>query len=242
MPLLGIIAFFLLVIWRIIASIQHKKTDYFAQTKRTLWDVYCNTGTKGEYLLWKQLQQVPGYGKCLCNCYIPKPNGGMTEVDLLFLHESGIYVFESKNLGGWIFGNSHDRYWTQVLPNGRGRSKKNPFYNPIWQNQGHLKWLSNYLHISGFNFVPEGLFHSYIVFSDRCTFKKLTLNDCTDHVLHRRNVLAQLNIDLLQNNKLTPAQIDKLYACLSPLLDPDHAKEQIHLNAMQTEHRDGYRY
>lgn len=58
MPLLGIIAFFLLVIWRIIASIQHKKTDYFAQTKRTLWNVYCNTGTKGEYLLWKQLQQV----------------------------------------------------------------------------------------------------------------------------------------------------------------------------------------
>ena len=37
MPLLGIIAFFLLVIWRIIASIQHKKTDYFAQTKRTLF-------------------------------------------------------------------------------------------------------------------------------------------------------------------------------------------------------------
>ena len=36
---------------RIIASIQHKKTDYFAQTKRTLWDVYCYTGTKGEYLL-----------------------------------------------------------------------------------------------------------------------------------------------------------------------------------------------
>ena len=100
MPLLGIIAFFLLVIWRIIASIQHKKTDYFAQTKRTLWDVYCNTGTKGEYLLWKQLQQVPGYGKCLCNCYIPKPNGDMTEIDLLFLHESGIYVFESKILGG----------------------------------------------------------------------------------------------------------------------------------------------
>lgn len=57
MPLLGIIAFFLLVIWRIIASIQHKKTDYFAQTKRTLWDVYCNTGTKGEYLLWKQLRK-----------------------------------------------------------------------------------------------------------------------------------------------------------------------------------------
>ena len=41
MPLLGIIAFFLLVIWRIIASIQHKKTDYFAQTKRTLWAVGC---------------------------------------------------------------------------------------------------------------------------------------------------------------------------------------------------------
>ena len=46
MPLLGIIAFFLLMIWWIIASIRHKKTDYFAQTKRTLWAVYCNTGTK----------------------------------------------------------------------------------------------------------------------------------------------------------------------------------------------------
>lgn len=78
---------------------------------------------------------------------------------MILIHESGIYVFESKNYGGWIFGDERQHYWTQTLPLGRGRSQKNRFYNPIRQNKGHIKWLSNYLNLD------TKFFYSYIVFS-----------------------------------------------------------------------------
>ena len=52
------------------------------------------------------------------------------------IHEKGIFVIESKNYSGWIFGNERDKKWTQVLANG----DKNYFFNPILQNKIHIKY------------------------------------------------------------------------------------------------------
>ena len=60
-------------------------------------------GEYGEDRIYDILQKVDGYKATLPNCYLPKGNGETAEVDLIFLHESGIYVFESKNYSGWIF-------------------------------------------------------------------------------------------------------------------------------------------
>ena len=43
------------------------------------------------------------------------------------IHEKGIFVFESKNYSGWIFGSADQLNWTQSLQNG----EKHHFYNPI---------------------------------------------------------------------------------------------------------------
>ena len=125
-------------------------------------------GSQGEYLIWDSLQQLPGYKKFLFNCYLPKRNGESTEVDLILLHESGIYVFESKNYSGWIFGTETQQYWTQSLPGRYGQAHKVKFFNPILQNQAHLKWLGKYLGID------SNLFYSCIVFGDECTLKDIT--------------------------------------------------------------------
>lgn len=70
-------------------------------------------GEYGEDRIYDILQKVDGYKATLPNCYLPKGNGETAEVDLIFLHESGIYVFESKNYSGWIFGSENQKYWTQ---------------------------------------------------------------------------------------------------------------------------------
>ena len=64
-----------------------------------------------------------------------------TEIDVLMLHRTGIYVLESKNYSGWIFGNEKDASWTQTLPN----KDKNHFYNPVRQNKTHIMWLNEML-------------------------------------------------------------------------------------------------
>ena len=45
--------------------------------------------------------------------------GRTSEIDLLMIHEKGIFVFESKNYSGWIFGSADQLHWTQSLQNGK---------------------------------------------------------------------------------------------------------------------------
>lgn len=96
-----------------------------------------NLGEYGEFLTFKKIvatcKRYDGYYKILRNVYLQTKNG-TTEVDSILIHETGIYVFESKNYSGWIFGNYKQKEWTQAV----NRNVKNHFYNPIWQNEGHI--------------------------------------------------------------------------------------------------------
>ena len=47
--------------------------------------------------------------------YIRKPNGEFTQIDLAVATRVGVIVFEVKDYSGWIFGNEHQKYWTQIL-------------------------------------------------------------------------------------------------------------------------------
>ena len=64
-------------------------------------------GQRGEKLTARELNLVRLFGrngKVLRNVYIPKEDGETTEIDLLFITAKGIFVLESKNYSGWIFG------------------------------------------------------------------------------------------------------------------------------------------
>jgi len=122
-----------------------------------------------------------GYKKFLFNCYIPKQNGTTSEIDLIMLHTSGIYVFESKNYSGWIYGAESQRMWTQTFGNGH----KEHFYNPLMQNSTHIKWLRHLI-----TDIDESIYNSVIVFSNRCRLMKLDLTTSNHKVINRYNVLA----------------------------------------------------
>lgn len=128
-------------------------------------------GPLGESLTARTLKYVQMFGRdgmILRNLYFPKDNGETSEIDLLFITQKGIFVIESKNYSGWIFGSDKDQYWTQMLPN----KQENRFYNPIKQNQTHIKWLQNYLNEE----IPV---YSLIVFSERCELKQIEIG--TEH-------------------------------------------------------------
>ncbi len=207
---------------------QYEKTDYFIQTHNSYHSIRFNKGIKGEYLTWKYLQKLDGYKKYLFNCYIPKENGTTTEIDVILIHESGIYVFESKNYSGWIFGNESQQYWTQTLPSGRGRSQKEHFFNPVIQNNVHLKWLSKYID------KDMSFFYSYIIFSDRCTLKDVSIPSGQHHVINRYNVLSDVKFNARSiGQKLTENEINSLYALLQPLTQIDEAQKLAHIEAIQ---------
>ena len=110
-----------------------------------------------------ELLKVKGYnGNILHNLYIPYSNGKTSQIDILFINKKGIFVIESKNYSGWIFGSESDMYWTVC-----DRSKKWKMYNPILQNNGHINTI-NY-HLRG---IPC---FSVVIFSERCELKKINL-------------------------------------------------------------------
>ena len=140
-------------------------------------------GRYGEALTARELKLVDLFGrkgKILRNVYIPKDNGETSEIDVLYITQKGIFVIESKNYSGWIFGDEKQGYWTAMLPN----KEKNRFYNPIKQNRTHIKWLREYI---SDDTVP--LF-SLIVFSERCELKKITVTDEDIPVIKRDRIYA----------------------------------------------------
>lgn len=179
------------------------------------------TGRHGERLTKRKLQfaKFSGRdGKILCNAYIPKPDGTTSEIDLLFITEKGIFVIESKNYSGWIFGSEEQFKWTASLPGGH----KEHFYNPIKQNRSHIKWLANYL---GEN-TP---YFSLIVFSERCELKQMTTNSTDVWVVKRDS----LNATIRSIWNKTPSVMDKegierIYSRVLPLTDKNKAEKTAH--------------
>ena len=76
-----------------------------------------------EYLTYRYLRKFEKAGaKFLFNVYIPKENEETTEIDVLMISCKGLFVFESKNYGGWIFGSDNQKYWYQTFPAGHSSS------------------------------------------------------------------------------------------------------------------------
>lgn len=85
---------------------KYEKTVYYAQTALPYKALVHDKGRLGEYYTFMHLCNLGGYKKFLFNCYVPKTDEKTTEIDVIMLHETGIYVFESKNYSGWIFGSA----------------------------------------------------------------------------------------------------------------------------------------
>jgi hypothetical protein len=94
--------------------------------------------------------------------YLPRPDGdGTTQVDHVVVSIYGIFVIETKNYSGWIFGSERQRNWTQCLKGGA----KHSFQNPLMQNNLHVNALRQALAL------PTKSFHSIVYFFGECTFK-----------------------------------------------------------------------
>ena len=208
----------------------YKSSKYYQETKKEFDEVYNDIGTLGEFYTFDKLGKIKGYKKLISNCYVPKDNGTTTEIDLIMIHETGIYVFESKNYSGWIFGSEKNQYWTQSLPIGNGQIEKRKFFNPVIQNKVHIKWLSNLL--TEYANIP---IYSYIIFSRRCTLKKIEIESSNIFVMNRDilpNVLKnKLNI---LPKILTNQEIDNIYEILKPLTIVDNETKKKHIETIKS--------
>jgi hypothetical protein len=149
------------------------------------------------------------------------------------IHSSGIYVFESKNYSGWIFGSENQKNWTQTLPSGR-KAHKEHFLNPIIQNKLHIKWLREQVGES----VP---IHSVIVFSQRCELKKIEVSSTNIYVVKRGTLNRTVRaIDTRMGKPLSRKQIDEIYIKLYPYTQVSETIKEQHIQNIQAQKTDNF--
>lgn len=98
----------------------------------------------------------------LNDCTLPDEQNQTTQIDHILLSPFGIFVIETKNYKGWIFGSQHQKTWTQKI-----YKKSFKFQNPLHQNYKHQKVLEAVLS----DIVEPQFIHSLVVFMPDCEFK-----------------------------------------------------------------------
>jgi len=182
-------------------------------------------GNHGEFLSFVSLEKLQGHTKLMTNLYIPKKDGSTTEIDLIMISQAGIFVVESKNYSGWIFGDEKSKNWTQTFKNGQ----KHRFFNPIWQNKGHISALKSVT-----DFEDDNLYKSYIVFSERCTLKNITVTSPNVIVLKRNTLTKLITRDMESSYKfLTIAEVNQLYRDLQKYVLVDDAVKNAHIKYLK---------
>ncbi len=99
------------------------------------------------------------YYKILNNVLL-KYGNTTTQIDHIIISKYGIFVLESKNYKGYIYGNRYEKEWIQ-----KTGYKEYKFQNPLYQNYKHIRAIQNILKINKKYFI------SVIVFSNRAKFK-----------------------------------------------------------------------
>ncbi len=167
-------------------------------------------------------QQDKRYYKILRNVYIPI-HDRYSEIDALLLHESGIYVFESKNLSGSIYGNENHHRWQRYKQNG----KMDYIPNPILQNDKHIEALRNFLRQNKYQLR----IFSMIVFGSKANLKYIPENRPFMSI----HEIYTLEIDLInkmqsEQNFYSAETIDAWCRKLLPFTQLSEEEKQAHKN------------
>lgn len=129
------------------------------------------------------------------NNYTIEENGKSSQVDHIVINPRGIFVIETKNYSGDIYGDDNRREWTQVLQYGK---VKNKLYNPVKQNATHVYKIKQ--------IVGKVPVYSLVVF-----VQNNTQNIQSSTVIPLRHLRTYLHSG---QDVLSPEQMEKLYQCI----------------------------
>ncbi|WP_025026286.1 nuclease-related domain-containing protein [Caldalkalibacillus mannanilyticus] len=184
-------------------------------------------GELGEYKIDIQLDQLPKNYRYLSDVLLPnkKSKSGYSQVDHIVLTPYAIFVIETKNYAGTIYGDRNRAKWSV---NG-----KFPMLNPFNQNYGHILAVKSFL-----DGVEDTNVVSMISFNRRATFKvneelrKIQSNDLivydtelSDFIARKINIIKMLNLSALFSDEV----IIHMYNVLSKanITDPSTREQHV---------------
>lgn len=143
-----------------------------------------------------------------------------TQIDHIIVSKYGIFVVETKNMKGWIFGSEHNKEWIQQI-----YKHKNKFQNPLRQNYRHTKALEEILGL-----MPNKIF-SVVVFVGGSTFK----TEMPENVTNARGYIDYIK------SKIEPLLGEfEVYDIIKKIkgyrLDPGLKTHKLHIQNLENQH------
>lgn len=148
--------------------------------------------------------------------------GKTTQIDHVVISVYGIFVIETKNYKGWIFGSEKNKNWTQTINN-----RKYSFYNPIYQNFGHIKALQRFLEFEG-----DTIYHSIISFSSKSSLKKIEIDSDRIEVIQTPNLLSTILTH--REQKLTELEVKRIVTRLSFIHKAKRDQRKQHVTTIKS--------
>ena len=142
---------------------------------------------------------------------------GTTQIDHIIVSVYGVFVMETKNIRGWIFGQPQQKMWTQQI-----YKHKNQFQNPLHQNYKHIKTLQALL------YLEEEQLHSVIVFVGKSEFKTPQPQNVTHGMAYIRHIKSKTEL------LITPIEKDQIIAAIeNGRLTASFKTNREHINHVQ---------
>ncbi|MGU9544976.1 nuclease-related domain-containing protein [Bacillus cereus] len=173
-------------------------------------------GKVGEKLVKRVLSKLePKKYYVLHNVTVYTEYGDTTQIDHIVIAETGVFVIETKNYEGWIYGTEKAARWTQGI-----FRKKQSFQNPLRQNYKHMKAIEWVMEQQ----VPC---ISIAAFHPKCSLKKVHLHSKDKHVLYYNDL--QKCIESYTDVQLTIAEVQYIYQTIlrANITDKDIQKKRV---------------
>lgn len=134
------------------------------------------------------------------NIFLKSKNGNTTEIDILAVHNTGIYVIECKNYFGTLEGSINDKLWYHTNKNGI----KYDFLNPVKQNEIHLAAAKKLL--QRFD-LP---YYSIIIFSNKCKIPNITYKADNAYIIYQKELVSLIKYLTSQKHIYSNKVIEKI--------------------------------
>lgn len=134
------------------------------------------------------------------NVFLKNNNGNVTEIDILAVHNTGIYVLECKNYFGSLEGSINDKLWYHTNKKGI----KYEFLNPVKQNEIHLAAVKRLL--QKFD-LP---YYSIIIFSNKCKIPNITYKADNAYIIYQKELVSLIKYLTSQKHIYSNKVINKI--------------------------------
>lgn len=178
-------------------------------------------GISGERKVKRVLSRFEKEGYIILNDIMLPLYDGTTQIDHVIIGPYGVTAIETKNYAGRIYGALENKYWVQEL--GRAR---NEFYNPLKQNETHVKTLKYILKKEGLHYVNV---ENLVVFTSKQS--KIFLNEPLP-VLKLKGVK-----NWIQSHKSNRVKIEKVADVIGKYIINDASEKRAHVQRIKKAHK-----